>query len=118
MVDTGPRSSIDFRSRAGLRRRNHDETYEVCEWGGVCHDSDHHVLLEIELSRVETPGVSEGGELPGREDRFQKFSGRKSKKLRDVSGDGNNWLTNAKELVDKTPVKRSIGKWVLAVPRV
>ena len=79
MVDTEPRSSIDSRSRAGLRRRNYDETYEVSEWGGIRHDGDHHVLLEIELSRVETPGVSEGGELLGREDRFKKFSSRKSK---------------------------------------
>ena len=41
----------------------------------ICHDSDHNVFLEIELAGVETPYVTEGGELPGREDRFQEFAG-------------------------------------------
>jgi len=39
------------------------------------------VLLEVELARVEAPRVTEGREPPGREDRFQEFSGREGKQL-------------------------------------
>ena len=50
----------------------------------VRHDSDHDVLLEIELAGVETPCVTEGGELSGREDHIQEFTGREGKQLSDV----------------------------------
>ena len=49
------------------------ETYKGSEWGEESHtrhDSDHHVLLEIELPRVETPCIAEGSELPRWKDRF------------------------------------------------
>ena len=48
-------------------------TYVVGEWGGksnICHDRDHHVLLEIEPPGIEAPSVTEGSELPGWEYRF------------------------------------------------
>ena len=57
-----------------------NETYRCSVWGGEsnpCHDSDHHVLLGVELAGVKTPRVTKSGELPGREDRFQEFSSRK-----------------------------------------
>ena len=60
------------------------------------------MLLEIELSRVETPCVTEGGEPPGREDRFQEFASREGKQLSDIGRDRDPGLTNAEELVDKT----------------
>ena len=62
-------------------------TYIVSVWSGepdICHDSDHHVLLGIESPRVEIPCVAEGGELPGREDRFQEFSSREGEQLSDI----------------------------------
>lgn len=52
-------------------------TYKGSEWGEkshVCHNSNHHVLLEIEPPGVETPCVAKGDEFPGREDRFQEFA--------------------------------------------
>ena len=76
-------------------------------WGGVsdiCHDSDHHVLLEIESPRVETPCVAEGGELPGREDCFQEFTSREGKQLSDIGRKPDTRLTNIEELVDKRSV--------------
>ena len=63
------------------------ETYIACVWGresDICHDSDNHVLFKIELPGVETPCVAEGGELPGREDRFQEFSSREGEQLSDI----------------------------------
>ena len=60
-------------------------TYIIGEWGGICHDSDHHVLLEIELPGVETPCVPEGGELPRREKRLQELASREGKQLSDAS---------------------------------
>ena len=62
-------------------------TYEGSEWSkesNICHDSDHHVLLEIEPPGVETPCVTKGRELPGREGRFQELTSGKGKQLRDV----------------------------------
>ena len=79
-------------------------TYVVGKWGGepnICHDCDHHVLLEIELSGVETPCVTEVSELPGWEDRFQEFASRECKQLSDVGCDRNTGFTDAEELVDK-----------------
>ena len=52
-------------------------TYIGNVWGiesDICHDGDHHVLLEVELARVETPRVAKGGKLLGGEDRLQEFS--------------------------------------------
>ena len=62
------------------------------------------MLLEIEPPGVETPCVTEGRELPGREDRFQEFTGGKGKQLRDVGRDSDTRSTNTEELVGKTPV--------------
>ena len=87
------------------------ETHIVGEREGesnICHNGDHHVLLEIEFSGVKTPHVTKGSELPGREDRFQEFAGRESKKLSDVGRDRDAGLTDAEELVDKTSVELSI----------
>ena len=70
-----------------MRRRYFKETYEGSEWGKeshICHNSDYHVLLEVEPPRVETPCVTEGSELPGREDRLQELTSGKCKQLRDV----------------------------------
>ena len=89
------------------------ETHIVSERGGepdIRHDSDHHVLLEIELAGVKAPRVPEGGEPPGRQDRFQEFAGREGKQLSDICPDRDTWLANAEELVDKRSVKQSIGK--------
>ena len=83
------------------------------EESDICHDSDHHVLLEIELPGVETPRVTEGGELPGREDRFQEFSSRECEQLSDICRDRNTGLTNTEELIDKTSVKQLISKCTL-----
>ena len=90
-------------SRAGLHRRS-SETYIAGVWGresDVRHNSNYHVLLEIELPGVETPSVTEGGELRGREDRLQEFSSREGKQLSDIRCDRDAGLTNAEELVDK-----------------
>jgi len=60
------------------------ETYVVSVWeskSNIRHDSDHHVFFEIELPGVKTPRVTKGSELPGREDRFQEFTGRKGEQL-------------------------------------
>jgi len=68
--------------------KNFRETYNACvldNISGICHDSDHHVLLEIEAPRVETPRVSEGSELPRWEDRFQEFTSREGKQLNDIA---------------------------------
>ena len=73
------------------------------------------MLLRIELPGVETPRVTESGELPGREDRFQEFAGREGKQLGDVCYDCDAGLANAEELVDKRSVKWSIGKCVARV---
>ena len=60
------------------------------------------MFLEIELPGIETPSVTERGELPGREDRFQEFASREGEQLSDICCDSNAGLTNAKELVDET----------------
>ena len=88
------------------------ETYNASvQWDGVSdihHDSDHHVLLEIESLRVrvETPFVAEGGELPGREDRFQEFTSREGEQLSDIGRNIDTRLTNIEELVDEHSVNR------------
>ena len=60
------------------------------------------MLLEIELSRVKTPCVTESGELSGRKDRFQEFAGREGEQLGDISRDRDTGLTNAEELDRKS----------------
>jgi len=80
------------------------ETHVVSEWEGksdICHNRDHHVLLEIELPGVKTPRVTKRGEFPGREDRFQEFSNGEGKQLSDIGCDRDAGLTDAEELVDK-----------------
>ena len=70
-----------------LYRSDYEKTYEPSEWDEesyIRHDSDHHVLLEIESPGVETPSITESGELFGREDRFQKFASRESEQLSDI----------------------------------
>lgn len=42
----------------------------------VGHDGDHHMFLHVELSGIETPGVSEGIEFTRWEDLLQQFTGR------------------------------------------
>jgi len=59
------------------------------------------VLLEIELSGVKTPSITEGGELRGGEDRLKEFSSGEGKQLGDIRCDRDTGLTNAEELVDK-----------------
>jgi len=59
------------------------------------------MLLEIELAGVKTPCITEGGELPGGEDRFQEFASREGKQLSDISCDRDTRLTNTEELVDE-----------------
>ena len=76
------------------------------------------MLLEIELSRVKTPCVTESGELSGRKDRFQEFAGREGEQLGDISRDRDTGLTNAEELVDKPSVKQLIRKCTPRVPSI
>ena len=82
------------------------ETYKAgVQWEGICgacHDGDHHVLLEGEPSRVETPRVAEGGELPGREDGFEEFTSRESKQLSNLGRNLDTRGTNTEVLVDKS----------------
>ena len=90
---------------------NFRDAYSTVVWDGesdICHDSDHHVLLDIKLPRVETPRVVEGGELPGREGRFQEFTSKEGKQLSDICRNSDTRLTNKEELVDKRSVNRSI----------
>ena len=92
--------------------------YITSVWGresGICHDNDHHVLLEIESPRVETPRVAKGGELSGREDRFQEFTSRKGKQLSDVGRNQDIRPTNTEELVSKPSVNRPISECVPTV---
>ena len=105
-------------SRAGLRRRNYEETYIVGEWGGSCHDGDHHVLLEVEPPRVEAPSVAEGGKLPGREGCLQKFASGEGEQLDNICRDSNPGLTDAEELIDKSSAKQSISKYTPSPPSV
>ena len=63
------------------------------------------MLFEVEPPGVETPCVTEGGELPGREDRLQEFASREGEQLSDVGRDRDTWLANVEELVDKPPVR-------------
>ena len=44
----------------------------------VGHDGDHHMLLHVELSGVETPGISKGGKPMSRKNLLQEFTRRKS----------------------------------------
>lgn len=74
------------------------------------------MLLEIELPGIKTPRITKDGELPGREDRFQEFASRESKKLSDIGCDGDAGLTDAEELVDKPSVKPSISTCTRMVP--
>ena len=96
------------------------ETYVVSEWEGesnICHNGDHHVLLEIELPGVKTPRITKGGELPSREDRFQEFSSREGEQLGNIACDRDGGLTDTEELVDKPSAKLSISRRVRGVPR-
>ena len=93
-------------------------TYIVGVWNSgsdICHDSDHHVLLGIESPRVETPCVVEGGELPGREDRFQKLTSREGKQLSDVGRNCDTRRANIEELVDERSMNQSISEYVSTV---
>ena len=95
------------------------QTYVVSVWEGesnIRHNSDHHVLLEIELPGVQTPRVTEGGELPSREDQFQEFTSREGQELSDTRCDRDAGLTDAEELVDKPSVEPPISECMLGVP--
>ena len=82
----------------------------------ICHNGDYHVLLEIEFSGVKTPHMTKGGELPCREDRFQEFSSRESKKLSDIGRNRDAGLTDAEELVDKPSTEPSISACARRAP--
>ena len=89
----------------------YDGTYILSERGGesdICHDSNHHVLLEIKLAGIETPRVTKGGEPPGWEERFEEFAGREGEELSDIGRDRDSGPTNAEELVDKASERNSI----------
>ena len=49
-----------------------------CREPDTGHDGDNHVLLHVELARVEVPCVAESGELLVGEDGLKKLSGRES----------------------------------------
>ena len=106
MASTGPRRSTELWSRAEFVEEI-SGTYNTGVWDGesdICHDSDHGVLLEIELPWVETPRAAEGGERSGREDCFQEFTSKESKYLSHISRNRDTRLTNMEELVDKPSV--------------
>jgi len=44
----------------------------------VSHNGDHHMLFRVEFSRVEAPGISEGGKLMSRKNLLHKFTCRES----------------------------------------
>jgi len=50
----------------------------------VYHNGDHHVLLEVEFTRVEAPCITDGGELPDEEDPFPEFTGGEGKELSSI----------------------------------
>ena len=88
--------------------RENYETYRCGIWGrepNPCHNSDHHVLLRVELPGVKTPCVAKGGELPRRENCFQEFTSRKGEQLNDIGRDNNAGLASGEELVDKPSVE-------------
>ena len=51
---------------------------DVCGVGrretDVCHDCDDHVLLHVELARVEAPGITEGVKLGDGKDGLEQFT--------------------------------------------
>jgi len=44
----------------------------------VSHDGNHHMLLHVERSGVETPGISEGSKSPSRKDLLKEPTNRES----------------------------------------
>ena len=70
------------------------------------------MFLEIEPPRVETPGVAEGGKLPGREDCFQEFTSREGEHLSDIDRKLDTKGTNSEVLVDKRSVNCRSVNWV------
>ena len=64
------------------------------------------MFLEIEPPRVETPGVAEGGKLPGREDRFQEFTSREGEHLSDSDRKLEIMEIKSEVLVEKRSVNR------------
>lgn len=66
------------------------------------------MLFEIEPSRVETPCITEGGELLMWEDRFEELASGEGKQLSDIGRDSDTGLTNTEELIDKPSMRQSI----------
>ena len=92
---------------------SHGETYVASVRGGesnICHDRNHHVLLGVEPAGIESPCVPEGGELSGREDRFQKFAGGEGQQLSDIGCDRDTGLTNTEELVNESSAEPLVSK--------
>jgi len=59
------------------------------------------VFLLVERTGVQTPGVTESGELPVGQDLLQGLSSGVTQNLNNVSIDGDTRLANAEELVDE-----------------
>ena len=50
----------------------------MCLEANISHDGDHDMLLLVEFTRVDAPGISEGCKLMSRKNLLQKFTCRES----------------------------------------